>query len=51
MEITKEHADKLIAEAIKLLEDAHHGYYKNASLDEEIETDDKICDALEALGI
>lgn len=51
MEITKEHADKLIKEAIMLLKSAHHGYYKNASVDSEIETDDMLCDALETLGV
>lgn len=50
MELSKEKADLLIKQAIELLENAHHGYYKNCGSNEEAEKDDAICEALDILG-
>lgn len=51
MELTKKQADRLIKEAIYLLEKAHQGYYGQAEYGKEIEIDEAICEALEALEI
>ena len=50
MELSKEQANQLIKQAIELLENAHHGYYKNCGSNEEAEKDDAICEALDILG-
>lgn len=45
----KEQADKAIKRALEILEEAHHLYYCNCGSNEEAETDEALCDAIEAL--
>ena len=45
----KSQATKTIAEALELLENAHHEFFKDATANEDVEVDDKLVDAMDLL--